>query len=351
MSLEPSVSVALACCNGERFIGAQVASILAQELPVHELVVCDDVSDDATVAIVTQLGRAATVPVRVTRHPQRLGVLQNFLSAFEQCRGSHIAYCDQDDVWSPARTLRMAPLLRQADCFLAFHPSAISNGDLSQTLAVAPTGLPAGAYDGPLPGGRLWGFGHQMIFRAEVAALARLLLGLRTDSEPDFFRNLDRLLLIAAGMLGRIYFIDTPLVQFRRHDKTVSDAGVVATAEHGSRLDRQRDSLVDQRQALRAWRAVLAEAGNATQVDAFLARLGGSVRRLPAYLELLERSERRLGIRMAMYERLGPRRGLGALLHSVALGNYGSVHQGKLPVKLLLADAAAAIRPSRGGRP
>ena len=346
MNDTPTVSVAIATCNGERFIEAQVASILAQRLPVHELVVCDDASDDATVAIVERMAAASKVPLTLVRHSERLGVFRNFLCAFEHCSGSHIAYCDQDDVWSVGRLEQMVPLLRRADCALAFHQSAVSNADLSVVFETAPPGLPAGAYDRPLPGGRLWGFGHQMIFRRDVAALVRLLSALAVDPQPDFFRNFDRLLLIAAGMLGRVYFLNAPLVQFRRHANTVSDAGAARQAAPRPRLEQQHDGLHAQLQSLRDWRAALEQTANATRVDAFLVDAGAPTR-VAAYVDSLRSSERRLCGRMAVYERTSAVAGVAALVHSVALGNYGSVHRGRLPARILLADAAAALAPLR----
>ncbi|TXJ04137.1 MAG: glycosyltransferase, partial [Aeromicrobium sp.] len=46
------ISVALGTHNGQRFVGEQIASILAQNRPVDEIVLSDDASSDRTVEIV-----------------------------------------------------------------------------------------------------------------------------------------------------------------------------------------------------------------------------------------------------------------------------------------------------------
>lgn len=51
----PSISVALASHNGAQYIGTQIRSILAQTVPVDEIVLSDDDSSDDTVSIVETL--------------------------------------------------------------------------------------------------------------------------------------------------------------------------------------------------------------------------------------------------------------------------------------------------------
>ena len=95
------ISVALCSFNGSRFIGEQLASIARQTLPAAEIVVCDDGSTDATVAIVEEFARTAPCPVRLEKHASPLGIAANFGRAIELCSGDLIALADQDDVWEP----------------------------------------------------------------------------------------------------------------------------------------------------------------------------------------------------------------------------------------------------------
>ena len=46
-----NISVVIASYNGEKYLEQQLDSILSQTLPPVELIVCDDCSIDATVAI------------------------------------------------------------------------------------------------------------------------------------------------------------------------------------------------------------------------------------------------------------------------------------------------------------
>ena len=47
-----NISIAICTYNGARFVEEQILSILKQDLPVSEIVVCDDGSKDDTMTIV-----------------------------------------------------------------------------------------------------------------------------------------------------------------------------------------------------------------------------------------------------------------------------------------------------------
>lgn len=95
----PRISVALCTYNGERFIAQQIESILAQSMPVDEIVLGDDASSDNTVQIVEELVGRTNIDLMVRRHNPGLGVRGNFADAISATTGDVIILCDQDDVW------------------------------------------------------------------------------------------------------------------------------------------------------------------------------------------------------------------------------------------------------------
>jgi len=105
---EPTVSVALCTCNGERFLGDQLDSLSRQSHLPSELIACDDRSADSTLPILEGYARSAPFSVRVIRNSERLGVASNFGKALAACSGEYIALCDQDDVWKPDKLERLA---------------------------------------------------------------------------------------------------------------------------------------------------------------------------------------------------------------------------------------------------
>lgn len=106
-ALLPLVSIALATYNAGEYLHAQMASLLAQTYSDIEIVIADDGSDDATFAL---LKRYVTQDPRIRLLPQsqRLGFNLNFMRCFRACRGQLISPCDQDDIWSPDKTGKLA---------------------------------------------------------------------------------------------------------------------------------------------------------------------------------------------------------------------------------------------------
>lgn len=93
------ISIALATCNGEKYIKQQLDSLQAQTVQPDELVVCDDNSSDATVEIVKEFARYSSFEVSVHVNETALGYTQNFARALEKTSGALVFLCDQDDVW------------------------------------------------------------------------------------------------------------------------------------------------------------------------------------------------------------------------------------------------------------
>ncbi|GAB3585216.1 glycosyltransferase family 2 protein [Leifsonia lichenia] len=104
-----TVSVALCTFNGARYIRRQLASVLAQTVPPTQLVVSDDGSTDATIAMLEEELRAHETAtgwnpeVVLLRNATPLGVTANFERALRASTGELIALCDQDDEWEPRK--------------------------------------------------------------------------------------------------------------------------------------------------------------------------------------------------------------------------------------------------------
>lgn len=111
------ISVALATCNGERYLAEQLQSLATQQRLPDELIVCDDASDDYTVLIVKEFTERAPFPVTLHTHSSRAGITGNFARILSLCQGHVIALCDQDDLWEPRKLARIEQAFHE-------HPTA-----------------------------------------------------------------------------------------------------------------------------------------------------------------------------------------------------------------------------------
>jgi glycosyltransferase involved in cell wall biosynthesis len=105
------IGVALCTYNGERYLPAQLQSILEQSRRPDAMVVCDDASQDGTLALLESWARGAGFPVRIVRNEVNLGYLRNFEKAIGLCQADVVVLSDQDDWWLPAKLEKIAALL------------------------------------------------------------------------------------------------------------------------------------------------------------------------------------------------------------------------------------------------
>lgn len=100
------VSCIIPAYNAERFIGATIASALAQDYGNLEIVVVDDGSTDRTRDAVLAIGSPR---VRLIAGPNR-GVSTARNEAVRASEGEYVAFLDHDDLWEPSKTRRQVEL-------------------------------------------------------------------------------------------------------------------------------------------------------------------------------------------------------------------------------------------------
>lgn len=93
----------MATYNGAAHISEQLDSIVRQSPRPLEILIGDDGSSDATVAIIERFARQCDVPIHLHRNDHRLGYGENFLQTASRAHGELIAFADQDDIWLSGR--------------------------------------------------------------------------------------------------------------------------------------------------------------------------------------------------------------------------------------------------------
>lgn len=103
------VSVCMACYNGEKYIEAQIASILPQLNDKDELIIVDDHSSDRTAELIKGMkdGR-----IRYVFNKKNAGVNKSFERAIGLAKNDYIFMADQDDVWTENRLELMLAKLK-----------------------------------------------------------------------------------------------------------------------------------------------------------------------------------------------------------------------------------------------
>ncbi len=216
--MKPEVSIALTTYNGERYLREQLDSLFAQTWSHFHVIAVDDGSSDATVSILREYEQSHSLEVHVNE--TNLGFVKNFEKAIRLCRGTHIALCDQDDIWEPEK---LAVLLDHSDGNTLVYSDARlvdeEGRDLDRTLSDL--------------------HGLQFV-RGDVAVnlvLYECMSGntmLFPSSLCDHFLPIpsnfpfhDIWIAFVAASLGRIDYVREPLVRYRRHEQNITyQAGV-----------------------------------------------------------------------------------------------------------------------------
>lgn len=94
--MKPTVSVIIPCYNAEAWIGRQIPAVLAQLGPEDELVLVDNLSTDATPALLAEAA-AADPRARVVTAADRQGVNHARNVGLAEAQGDILLICDADD--------------------------------------------------------------------------------------------------------------------------------------------------------------------------------------------------------------------------------------------------------------
>lgn len=341
----PSVSVALATCNGARYLREQLADLAAQTHLPAELVVCDDASGDETMAILSEFAATAPFPVRVSRNPVRLGYKANFMRCTGLCTGELIAFCDQDDRWHPDKLKVLAPLFADGEVLLAFHDAAVVDDTGASPGTLYPNWREPRRWPALTAFPWMFSPGLTQVFRRSLCRFNDLWEQSEDQNARGEKLPHDRWFFFLASVLGEIAYSPAPLVDYRQHagntygwlgiapglrNRIAKEAGQAAQAVH---------------------RRASAAANRARILERLAERTGGeasasALRGAEAYRQFAERYRHRASMHAG--NSLGERgRAFARLLQSGAYGR--GIWRFGLPA--LLLDLAVGMPGTNRARP
>ncbi len=244
------VSVVLALFNGERYLRPLLDSLRLQTQPAEEVLLLDDASTDDTVRLAERYIHEYRLSHWVLERGSRnLGYIRNFALGIGKSRGDVVFLCDQDDVWDPVKIETCLNVLDR-------HPDAVAvctNVQIIDSQGMA-SSVPPSALSAML--GRLAERTPQGSVRRVSGTLLRPLPLLLENAAPGctlaFRREVgeaysafkphiiahDWELCMIASVQGGLYFLNSPLVNYRLHDSNVTGLFNVAAAGHSYREQR-----------------------------------------------------------------------------------------------------------------
>jgi glycosyltransferase involved in cell wall biosynthesis len=316
----PSIEVALATYNSERFLAELLDSLFAQTRQDFTLVVADDGSADRTLDILDDYSGRHEGRIRiVAAGPGPRGVLANFGRLIDNVAADYVLLCDHDDVWLPEKI-------------------ALSLERLQALEARQPPGTPLLVHtDLVVVGPQLEVLGPSFFRYSNIDPrrndLVRLLLANvvtgcativnralyeRARPIPPQAMMYDHWLALVAATFGAIDYLDRPTILYRQHGGNVIGAQRPGTA---STMERVRQTLFSDRR-----RSVMMR--YCRQAGVLLERFGGE----------MTAEQRRATATLATLWSVGRWR------------RFARLRRSRLGLKGFVRNAALFIVVTRGGR-
>ena len=223
-SKSQEVVILLATANGARYLGEQLESILSQTLHGWRIIAADDGSSDTTLEILHTFRESHPGRLTILDEPPVHSAKDNFFRLLLRApRAAYYAFCDQDDVWHPDKLATLVDACRRLEdaaptstpC-LVYSDLVVVDEDLEVTadsfmsqIAVTPSRTTLGSLlvENSVPGcATLFNDPLRTIFAAQSGPF------------DDVFMH-DWWLALIAKALGRLEFVDRPLVSYRQHGR------------------------------------------------------------------------------------------------------------------------------------
>lgn len=224
-------SVVISSYNGELYILEQLKSILGQSLQPDEVLIVDDGSLDSTVEIVSNFIKDNEIEDhwKLCVNEINKGWKRNFMEAFHKVSGDIVFSCDQDDIWDKDKIKKMvkcfedmpeievltsnfAPFVKEGESI-----RYLKNGLTPKTVGVSLKNYVERARANNMV---LHTFvpGCTMAFRPSILQKADMIW------MPDWAH--DSIISNVSKLRGTYYFLNEPLILYRRHEGTSTPKNV-----------------------------------------------------------------------------------------------------------------------------
>ncbi|MBT2290227.1 glycosyltransferase family 2 protein [Paenibacillus albidus] len=130
-----AIQVLLSTYNGEKYIAAQIESIMAQTYNDVSLLIRDDGSEDNTVSCIEKCVKNYEGRIKFFIG-KNIGVKQSFFELLQRAdpSSSYYSFCDQDDVWMKGKLMKAVAILDKENNhqpLLYFTPTYLTDDNLT----------------------------------------------------------------------------------------------------------------------------------------------------------------------------------------------------------------------------
>jgi rhamnosyltransferase len=219
-----TIGILLAGYNGEKYIGNQLDSLLAQTYTDWKLFIRDDGSTDQTVSIINKYRARDNRICLLHNSEKNLGSCQNFATLLSISRNQfqYIMFCDQDDFWLPFKIEETLTHMRDVEAhygketpllvytnfqYVDDHLKVIESKKKFNSTKVSKLRFANLLAQNPA-------YGCTMMLNKQLAAIAGVI--------PLQAENHDYWIALVASALGEIAYLNKRTILYRQHNSNIS---------------------------------------------------------------------------------------------------------------------------------
>jgi glycosyltransferase involved in cell wall biosynthesis len=206
----------MATYNGEKFIEDQLKSILSQLSINDELIISDDNSSDNTRKIIESFNDKRVLFIL---NQGKKGYTSNFENALNFASGDIIFLSDQDDVWLPQKVEKVLEEL-------TIYDLVVTNSKVTdENLNIQNSSFFSFYNSGP-------GIVKNILcntYYGSCMAFSKKILKKALPFPKNDYVGFDIWIGLVAESIGKVKFINEPLLLYRRSDSSITSLGSIVS--------------------------------------------------------------------------------------------------------------------------
>lgn len=212
------IDILMAAYNSEKFLNAQVDSIINQTYTDWQLIIRDDCSSDNTVKIIQEYEQKYPNKIKLFQAEKNSGAKANFNCLLKLSKSEYIMFCDHDDVWLPNKIELTFNKMKEIEKnmaeeapILVFTDKSIVDENLNITNISS-----ANSEKFNVKTIKLNNLLVQNVASGCTIMINRKLLEISGEIPADAIMH-DHYCMLIASIFGNVGYVDTPTMLYRQH--------------------------------------------------------------------------------------------------------------------------------------
>ena len=217
----PKVSVIIPTYNRIEYLMITIDSILEQSFDDFELIIVSDGSTDNTEEVVNQINDERVHFYLLDKNYGYPAIARN--KGLDMARGEYLAFCDDDDIWTPNKLETQMDYARKGFDFICTNCHNIDKfGDVSNSPKMSK--IKVGFINGIASKFAFWFLHfHNWIVNSSVLVSKNILSDFRFSDRKDYRAVEDYLLWIQMFKQSKSILLNDSFVNYRVHDSNISE--------------------------------------------------------------------------------------------------------------------------------